>query len=239
LSLVPIAVLSVEVLPTYSMLARFLSFYAPLMCFLALAYLLYIREVLERVMFARILRDPEPYYPAPLAVRGKRLGDRLIRGAFNLLPVVLVVASLACMSRYFTRLNDSVALASAVLVEQKTLAKVIDPEMAATKISDADIAPMRATGSSQGDTSRIAAVRGVPLLIGDSLRTYTLTTATIDDIPYFVELTGFFTGGMVCAVAAVFLVLLKEYARRTLGLSEAELLEGRSFDEASLAPNTE
>jgi hypothetical protein len=58
--------------------------------------------------------------------------------------------------------------------------------------------------------------------------------AMIDDIPHFAELTSLYIGGIVCALAAVLLVLVKEYARGALGLTEAEVLGARMVEESSV-----
>jgi hypothetical protein len=60
--------------------------------------------------------------------------------------------------------------------------------------------------------------------------------ATIDDIPYFMELTTLYIGGIVGPLVAVFMVLLKEHARRELGLSEREVLSRKREDFLARAP---
>ena len=81
--------------------------------------------------------------------------------------------------------------------------------------------------------ARLATIRALPGYGQDltPLRTYTLRQASIDEIPHFMELTTLYIGAIVPALAAVFFVLLKEYARRAMGLSDREvILRTRSED---------
>lgn len=248
LSLLPIPVVALELLPTYTMHARFLIFYAPLVSFLVLGYLLYIREQLARIMFAGLLEDmavahPDPYYRESGMGKGRMIARRMFTGMLNLLPVILLGTSLYCVSRYVARFNDSVAIASGVLAGRIPHPSPADPAGAGTEGPAPETTGTRAPpvlGGRGEESPQMAALRQLPGLANDNnpLRTYTLITATIDDIPYFVALTAFYIGGITCALAAVLLVLLKEYARSTLGLSEAEVLGGRMVDEA-LEPDFE
>jgi hypothetical protein len=243
LSLLPIPVITFSLLPTYQAHARFLLFYAPLICFLLLGYLLYIRGLLGHAMFAEVL-DPaperDPYYRERAGDVVRRSSRRIVRAALGLLPLMLLAVSLFCVTRYIGRLNDSVALASQVLLTRLPLEAPDDSaatgdgkERKARAAADTAAHP----GQQSETEARLAALRRLPGLSTDPnpLRTYTLTMATIDDIPYFAELTAWFIGTIAAALAGVLLVLLKEHARSTLGMSEGELLEGgRSTVEPSL-----
>src|SRR5689334_19003157 len=112
LAFLPIPVATVGLLPAYRVQARFLAFYAPLVCLLSLAYLFYLRDRLARRLFASVLDPlpaPDPYY----STRRQRLAHlaATLRGAFmTALPALLIIASLCCALRYNHRLGHSVAL---------------------------------------------------------------------------------------------------------------------------------
>lgn len=235
LSLLPIPVIALALLPAYTTHAWFLIFYAPLVCFLVLGYLLYVREGLARMMFAGLrekVADPDPIYSDPMSVRARMLARRLLAVVFNVLPAILLGASLYCVSRYVARFNDSVAIASGVLAGRIPPPVPIDSAAGTRGPGAKDSAgaqpPAGAPGSATDPSPEMAALRQLPSLATDPnpLRTYTLKTAMIDDIPHFAELTAFYIGGIACALAAVLLVLIKEYARSALGVSEEKLLRG-------------
>ena len=72
-SLLPGPVTALGVLPAYRTHARFLVFYAPLVCLLVLGYLFYVRDTLARVLFADILDPPgapDPYYHQAASASG-------------------------------------------------------------------------------------------------------------------------------------------------------------------------
>src|SRR6187551_4020889 len=79
LAVLPIPVTALHLLPTYRVHARFLIFYAPVVCLLLVAYLFYLRDVLARMMFADILNPPaeyDPYRPPAVATAFRRLTRR-------------------------------------------------------------------------------------------------------------------------------------------------------------------
>jgi uncharacterized membrane protein len=57
ITLLPIPILALKILPAYQKHAWFLLFYTPFLCLLTLCYLFYIRDALARVSFADLL-DP-------------------------------------------------------------------------------------------------------------------------------------------------------------------------------------
>jgi hypothetical protein len=199
----PIPVATLELLPTYRSQARFLAFYAPVVCFLTLAYLFYVRDTLARLTFAGIL-DPlppvEPYYRGTMQERLSRLLGKLRSGFIMALPALLLIASLICTFRYTHRLNQSVELAG---------------EIAALPDTGGDGLGYVA-GTAEGTVGNQSA----------AARARILATADIDDIPLFVELTALYIGIFVTALAALVIMWLKEYAKEAIGLSEEDLLLG-------------
>ncbi|MEO7475113.1 MAG: hypothetical protein ABIY46_07230, partial [Gemmatimonadales bacterium] len=97
MALLPIPVGLLHLLPSYSIQGRFLVFYAPVVCLLTLAYFIYVRDSLARIMFAHLL-DPLPppsrFYPERAGLRWRRLRRRIRSTFLALLPGVLLVTSL-------------------------------------------------------------------------------------------------------------------------------------------------
>ena len=111
IALLPVPVALLGVLPVYSVHGRFLVFYAPFVCLLTLAYVVYVRDSLARIMFAHLLDPPPPpdlYGNDPLWVRVRRMVSGTRRVALAVLPGVLLLASFACVSAYTALLADSV-----------------------------------------------------------------------------------------------------------------------------------
>jgi hypothetical protein len=245
--LFPIAVVSLGLLPTYHMHSRFLLFYAPVVALLLLGYLLYIRELIGRLFFGDVLDAMAAGDSAyvDLAWQQKQERSRRLRtGVIYLIPLLLVGLSFYCVKQYVLRFNDSVALSSQLLLARLPMPEAMD--------SVADSTPRRHRPAESTDTvtasqpiptsdpepnmaGRMVVLKALPGMANDPnpLRTYTLKMATIDDIPYFMELTALYIGGIVGPLVAVFMVLLKEHARRELGLTEREVLSGRR-EEASI-----
>jgi hypothetical protein len=239
LGLLPVPYVALGLLPVYHMHARFLVFYTPVVCLLVLGYLFYIRDIVARVLFADVIAsgtavDPEYYEEEGLA-RG--LGVRLRSAIFILLPILLLGISLYCLTRYVDQFTDSVATAGQVMLERipadptpDSTAKADPPaETRRRQVSDTVRAVSPAeigTEETPSVETRLATIRALPGYSQDlnPLRTYTLRQASIDDIPHFMELTTLYIGAIVPALAAVFFVLLKEYARRAMGLSDREVI---------------
>jgi len=251
LGLLPIPFVALGLLPTFHMHARFLVFYAPVVCLLVLGYLFYIRDIVARVLFADLLVSSAPVGPEYYAeeegvTRG--LAGRLRSAIFILLPLVLLGTSLYCLTRYVDRFGEAVATAGQVLLDRITPEPSADTVAAAGQtrtrhrhesdtvraVSPAEIG----TADVPSVEARLAVIRAMPGYSEDQnpLRTYTLRQAVIDDIPNFMELTPLYIGAIVPALAAVFLVLLKEYARRAMGLSDQEVIL-RTRGEDPLVPD--
>ncbi len=113
ITLLPIPILALKILPAYQKHAWFLLFYTPFLCLLTLCYLFYIRDALARVSFADLLDPPSPPDPYSREPLGSRIGRRFRRvkaAILGLLPAVLVLTSLYCIARYFGTFDRSVAL---------------------------------------------------------------------------------------------------------------------------------
>jgi hypothetical protein len=203
LAFLPIPVATQELLPVYRSHARFLAFYAPVVCFLTLAYLFYLRDTLARLTFAGIL-DPlppiDPYYKGTMREKLSRLLVQLRSGFIMALPALLLIASVICTLRYTHRLSQSVELAG---------------ELAALPDTGGNSLGYVA-GTAEGTVGNQSA----------AARARILATADIDDIPLFVELTALYIGIFVSALAALVIMWLKEYAKAAIGLSEEDLLLG-------------
>jgi hypothetical protein len=240
LGLLPVPYVALGLLPVYHMHARFLVFYTPVVCLLVLGYLFYIRDNVARVLFAEVIAsgvaaDPEFYDAEEGVARG--LGVRLRSAIFILLPILLLGVSLYCLTRYVDRFTASVATAGQVMLERLPADQTPDSAVKADapaetrrrQVSDTVRAVSPAeigTEAAPSVETRLAALRALPGYSQDlnPLRTYTLRQASIDDIPHFMELTTLYIGAIVPALAAVFFVLLKEYARRAMGLSDREVI---------------
>src|SRR5215210_5452679 len=131
-TLLPIPILALKILPAYQKHGWFLLFYTPFLCLLTLCYLFYIRDSLARVTFADVLDPPpppDPYAAEPFGDRMRRSFRRLKAVILGLLPAVLVLTSLYCIARYFGALDQSVALAMETYREtaaRDTLSQVVE-----------------------------------------------------------------------------------------------------------------
>jgi hypothetical protein len=229
-TLLPVPITFFGVLPTYRMHAWFLLFYTPFLCLLTLCYLFYVRDSLARAMFANLLvppQPPDPYYQEPVGRRLKRGFRRLKAILLGILPALLVIASMYCVSRYLGSLNQSVALAAETYVRRSA--------------GDQEVGMLQGERERLGRRRPADRIEGKPLppagaIPADSLpapsdslavHSYVLRATVIDDIPRLLELTVLYTGAFVALLIAVSLMALKEYAREALGLSEHELMFGR------------
>jgi hypothetical protein len=241
LVVLPAMVAAYGLLPVYRMHARFLVFYSPFACLLVLGYLTYVREWLVRVMFARFLQaSREPHYHSrhePFYESWKRSLERAGNTLLTLTPGLLVCLSFYSMNRYTTRLNESIALASGMYVERLDLGGEIETATVtpdSTAGSDTRAVPDFPT--EQGQSSQRSAAP--PETASRSLepaevRAYVLREATIDDIPFFGELTVLYITAFAAAAVALLLMVLKEYGRVTIGVSDQELVLGRPYESDS------
>jgi hypothetical protein len=230
ITLLPIPIVYFGVIPAYQRHALFLLFYTPFLCLLTLCYLFYVRDSLARTIFADVLDPPprpDPYYREPLGERFKR-GFRRVKGTLlGVLPALLVLTSMYCVSRYFTALDQSVALSVQTYIERigqtETASVTTKPRASATRRRSA-----RPTAPQPGDSGRDSARDSLPPISdSNAVRQYVLQTSAIADIPHLVELTALYVGAFVALLIAVTLMALKEYAKEALGLSEHELMFGR------------
>ena len=228
LALLPIPVTALRLLPVYETHARFLLFYAPVVCLLLLAYLFYIRDGLARLMFADILRpmpEHDPYYRTSSAELGKRWLRRFRASLLALLPALLLASSFYCMIRYTTRLAESLevsatAVTAGVVAEEVKLDGTDSTRVAQPSGSDSRRLPSRESPKSApvADSVSDDSVLQDP----DSL----MRAASIDSIPLFAELTALYIGIFASALTAVIMMALKEYAKEAMGLTERELMLG-------------
>jgi hypothetical protein len=227
LALLPIPVTALELLPAYRVQARFLVFYAPIVCLLLLAYLFYVRDALARLMFAGILRplpETDPYDRPGIA----ELLTRLLRGVqalvLALLPLLLLATSFYCVTRYTALLTESVTIAAASLA-QKPGARLAADSLLPPKPGRAGRGSGQrsnaARGAGRSPAQDTAVVRDPALVRQEVLR-----TAELDDIPMFNELCALYIGSFAAALTAVILMALKENAKEAMGLSEQDLILG-------------
>jgi hypothetical protein len=256
LALLPIPVAALRLLPAYRIHARFLVFYAPLVCLLVLAYLLYVRDTLGRVMFADILSplpEPYPYYRPSTLETLQRLARGLRSVLLALLPLILLATSFYCITRYTARLTQSVALATAAHERSLQLEQVGDSiARAADEVGAVGTPPAEKSGgrvrrapgqrpeprksagkASPSDTVPDTAIVRNPAAVREEV----LRTAGVDTIPMFTELTVLYIGIFAAALMAVILMALKENAKEAMGLSEQDLLLGPSTTAESVDQN--
>jgi len=244
ITLLPIPILALKILPAYQKHAWFLLFYTPFLCLLTLCYLFYIRDSLARVTFADLLDPPpppDPYAREPLGDRIGRSFRRVKAASLGLLPAVLVFTSLYCIARYFGALDQSVALSIQTYRETAASDTLAEPVVkgykqdrgrssraAATprKLARPDSTLDSLAEDSLARDSLARAARPNPSDTS-AVRDYVLRTSEIDRIPRLVQLTAFYVGAFLALLVAVTLMALKEYAKEALGLSEHELMFGR------------
>ena len=230
ITLLPLPITYFGILPTYEVHARFLLFYAPFLCLLTLSYLFYVRDSLARAMFADVLNPPAAPDPYRYERMGQRLGRwfrRLKAITLGILPVLLVITSMYCVSRYLVSFNQSVARAAEVYGERASTGE----EVGMTKGKQPGRVPAASSRSSRQPVPRdSAAVDSLPQPSDSTaVRQYLLRASRIESIPEVVELTGLYIGAFVALLVAVTLMALKEYAKEAMGLSEHELMFGRYY----------
>ncbi|MFL5447688.1 MAG: hypothetical protein ACJ8AX_04015 [Gemmatimonadales bacterium] len=245
ITLLPIPILALKILPAYQKHAWFLLFYTPFLCLLTLCYLFYIRDALARVTFANVLDPPpppDPYTREPLRDSIGRSFRRVKAAILGLLPAVLVFTSLYCIARYFRALDQSVALSVQTYREtaaSDTLAYRVEKREKQDRGRSGRTAASQRKGARPDSSTLDSLARDS--LVQDSLaraarpnpadtsavRDYVLRTSEIDRIPRLAQLTAFYMGAFLALLVAVTLMALKEYAKEALGLSEHELMFGR------------
>jgi hypothetical protein len=233
-TLLPIPLTYLGILPAYRVHGWFLLFYAPFLCLLTLCYLFYVRDSLARAMFADVLNPPpppDPYNREPLGDRLKR-GSRRLKGILlGILPALLVITSMYSISRYLASMDQSVALAAERYVERSAASRQVGavPEDRERPARRRSVEPSRAGKQPPPPPGDVASDSLPPPWDAVAVREYVLRTTRIDDIPRLVELTVLFMGTFVALLIAVTLMALKEYAKEALGLSEHELMFGRYY----------
>jgi hypothetical protein len=230
-TLLPIPVVYFRVLPAYQRHSWFLLVYTPFLCLLTLCYLFYVRDALARTIFANVLDPPpppDPYYREPLGDRVQR-GFRRVKGIFvGILPALLVLTSMYCVSRYFAVLDGSVAQAVRTYQERSMSSEPTGALPEQRSRSPRRRSPRRKYPVTAESTQASPVRDSLPFpLDSTSVRQYVLRTSAIDDIPRVTELTVLYVGAFVALLVAVTLMALKEYAKDALGLSEHELMFGR------------
>jgi len=230
ITLLPLPITYLGILPAYEVHARFLLFYVPFLCLLTLSYLFYVRDSLARAMFADVLNPPAPPDPYYHERTGQRLGRwfrHLKAITLGILPALLVITSMYCVSRYLAAFNQSVARAEAVYVQRAATGQ----EVGLTRGKQRARVPTASTRSSRQPIPRDSAAVDTLPQPSDSaaVRQYLLRAARMESIPEVVELTGLYIGAFVALLIAVTLMALKEYAKEAMGLSEHELMFGRYY----------
>jgi hypothetical protein len=219
LAIMPAPIAAWGLLPVYHWQARFLVFYGPVIGLLMLAYLVYVRDLLARLMFAHLLRPlppPDPYYVESIRDRAVRNFYRLRTLVVASLPAVLLAASVFCVTRYLSRFNASVQVAQKV-------------QSSARQSEVLGYAPeVRSRGGESTSALHADSTQVVPPEATSEGRDAVLASTVIGDIPYFGELTVLYLGIFVCALAGVIVMALREYAKEALGISEKELVLGAS-----------
>jgi hypothetical protein len=226
-AILPAPVMIFQLLPAYSVQAKFLIFYGPLVCFLTLAYLFYIRDALARAMFANLLDpspQPDPYYGEPLLVSVRRIFRRVRSIVLALLPIALVLTSSYCAVEYIRLVNRS---AWGVAEEARHQPIVNGGRLESTESRRDSVATKPGSRRSRRRPSLpVIQDTGKVQPSSDSLRRYVLQTTGVDDIPSFTRLTILYIGIFLSAEIALILMALKEYAKEAMGLTERELMLG-------------
>jgi hypothetical protein len=229
ITLLPIPVTYFGILPAYQVHAHFLLFYAPFLCLLTLTYLFYVRDSLARAMFANLLDrspPPDPYYQEPMSERLGRWFRRLKGIILGILPALLVITSMYCVSRYVVAFNESVARATEAYVERVGSGEEVGMVREEGKQRRA---PIPSSQRNRLPVSRDTVAADTLPQPSDStaVRGYVLRTSGIESIPGVIGLTGLYIGSFVALLVAVTLMALKEYAKEAMGLSEQEMMFGR------------
>jgi len=215
IAVAPILVGALGLVPTYRDQGRFLIYYAPFICFISMAYVLYVRDSLARTMFAHLLR------PALVTGEERRFSRARVRRllintrrlGLMLLPLLLFLGSIACIAEY-----TSVFAAS--------LHEAADggrPLFALSHDRVGSVRPLLTTPHSA--TRPSPALLIVPDTAAD--RHHLLETTPIEQIPYFTALSCLYIGAFLGPLLAVLLMGVREYAKDALELTERDIVLGR------------
>lgn len=233
-AILPAPVMIFQLMPAYSVQRKFLIFYGPLICFLALAYLFYVRDALARAMFADLLDpapEPDPYYGEPLLVSVRRIFRRGRSIVLALLPIALVLISSYCAVEYIRLVNRS-TWEVAERARRQPIATGQRLEWTESPRDPVTAKPGIRSGRKRPGlpaSQDTAQVQPSP----DSVRRYVLQSTGVDDIPSFTRLNILYLGIFLAAEIALILMALKEYAKEAIGLTERDLMLG--FDPAGRA----
>jgi hypothetical protein len=132
-------------------------------------------------------------------------------------PLLLVLASVACAVAYMRRLDQSVSIATRGFVdgpsEVGTTAWRTVPTTESVEIRREPMGAQR-----EARTARPSRARA------EQLHSHVLRETAIRDIPMFGQLAALYIGIFAMPVLAVTLVLLKRYAQDSLRLREDEMI---------------
>jgi hypothetical protein len=216
LALLPAPVALSGALPVYDGQRGFLAFYGPFVCLLTLAYVIYVRDSLARVMFAHLLEPAlavDEFEDEPRAIRFLRRRSHARRLGLAVIPGLLLLTSFACVNRYTTLLEDSLHA-----VGREEAARIAAPEEAGALSQSAPAANLDGKVDLRG---RLPLPENSPLS-----RTY-LDVTSSREIPYFSQLAFLFIGAFLAPMLAVLMMAVREYAKEALGLSERDIVLGR------------
>jgi hypothetical protein len=216
LALLPAPVALFGAVPVYSGQRGFLVFYGPFVCLLTLAYVVYVRDSLARIMFAHLLDPlpaPDEFDGDPRPVRFRRWRSQARRVGLAVIPGLLLLASFACVNRYTTLLGDSLHR-----VGQDEADRISAPDEVGVLSLPAAAAALDGGIDLRG---RLRLPESVALP-----QTY-LDVTSSREIPYFTELALLFIGAFLAPMLAVLMMAVREYAKEALGLSERDVVLGR------------
>lgn len=198
----PIPVTGFKLIPTYHAQTSLLATYTSLFCFLLLGFIFYTRHALARLMFPQFFgkkyafsKDGRPWQHQMLMSF-----TRLIRFVVAILPALLILASLVCVSYYHENLDESVRV---------------------SLNSEALEAPTVSPTSSEASPKARTQVAKEP-------KTSTEVLAKLESwqIPFGSRLMQLYLGIFLFAEAAFIVMALKEYLQDLVKLSELDLIVG-------------
>ena len=188
-AVLPIPVTAFKLIPTYKAHTALLSTYPSLFCFLLLGFIFYSRHHLARVMFLG--------FPSPTLPWATRLMHRLTRFSVAILPVILIMLSLACVYLYHGLLDQSVA---------RFLMR--PAEMLSSEAATVD--PQTTASASPSSTPQHTAD------VLNNIESY--------ELPESGRLVLLYLGIFLFAESAFIIMAIKEYLQDLMKLSEMELI---------------